>query len=159
MVQSPSITLSVIFLSLQLSPSISWTAGEKPSSRRAVFRDVLLSNAAALLFVPSNAHAAEGELPRQLRDFTRLAPLGPATQSFRKTKGLSLEDLARRLQNDLLEGANGEGGYIISGDFSTDIFRDDCLFVDPTNSVASLRQCQKALRILFDTVNSRTQLL
>jgi hypothetical protein len=157
MVQSASIALSVVFLLLQLSPSISWTAGEKPSSRRAVFRDVLLSNA-ALLFVPSNARA-EGELPRQLRDFTRLAPLGPATQSFRKTKGLSLEELARRLQHDLLEGANGEGGYIISGDFSTDIFRDDCLFVDPTNSVASLSQCQKALRILFDMKNSRTQLL
>jgi hypothetical protein len=157
MVQSQSIALSVIFLLLRLSPSVSWTAGEKPSSRRAVFRDVLLSNA-ALLFVPSNARA-EGELPLKLRDFTRLAPLGPATQSFRKTTGLSLEELAQRLQHDLLEGSTGEGGYIISGDFSTDIFRDDCLFVDPTNSVASLSQCQKALRILFDTKQSRTQLL
>jgi hypothetical protein len=31
--------------------------------------------------------------------------------------------------------------------------------VDPTNSVASLSQYQKAVRILFDTKNSRTQLL
>jgi hypothetical protein len=140
MVQPPSIALSVLFLLLQLSPSVSWTASEKASSRRAVFRDVLLSNA-TLMFVPSNART-EGELPRQLRDFTRLAPLGPSTQSLRKTKRLSLEEPARRLQHDLLEGANGEGGYIIPGDFSTDIFREDCLFVDPTNSVASFSQCQ-----------------
>jgi hypothetical protein len=153
MVQSPSIALSGIFLLLQFSPSVSWTAGEKPSSRRALFRDVLLSNA-ALLFVPSNARAAENELPLKFREFTRLAPLGPATQTFRKTTGLSLEVLARRLEHDLLEGSTGEGGYIISGDFSTDIFRDDCLFVDPTTSVASLSQCQKAVRLLFDTKQS-----
>jgi hypothetical protein len=154
MVRSLSIAVSGLFLLLRLDPSISWTF-EKLASRRALFRDILLSNAA--LFVP-NARA-EGELPLQLRDFTRLAPLGPATQSFSKTTGLSLDDLARRLNHDLIEGSTGEGGYILSGDFSTDIFRDDCLFVDPTNRVASLSQCQKALRLLFDTKQSHIQLV
>ena len=56
-------------------------------------------------------------------------------------------------------GATGQGGYFLSGDLSTDIFRDDCIFLDPTNEVASLSQYQRALRILFDPNESIVQLL
>jgi hypothetical protein len=45
------------------------------------------------------------------------------------------------------------------GDISTEIFRDDCEFVDPTNAVSSLSRYQKALKILFDPDRSYVQLL
>lgn len=158
MIRSRSIGVFAFIVLRVVSLVSAWTPPtESYSSRRALLRNVLLSNAAALL-VPSQARA-EGELPLQLRDFTRLAPLGPASQTFDKTTGLSLQALAVRLQHDLLQGAQGKGCYVLSGDFSTDIFTDDCLFVDPTNRVASLSQCQKALRILFDTERSSIQLL
>jgi hypothetical protein len=159
-------TSGVLVATLQVNLVAAWTPAAKQSSRRSLFRDFLLSNAALVATTATttttgapSANADSGELPLQLRDFARLAPLGPALQTYEKTTGLSLQDLATRLQRDLLEGSTGQGGYILSGDFSTDIFRDDCLFVDPTNRVASLSQCQKALRILFDTQQSRIQLL
>ena len=56
-------------------------------------------------------------------------------------------------------GSSGKGGYFISGDISTQIFRDDCTFIDPTNSVISLSRYQKALTILFDPSQSHVKLL
>jgi hypothetical protein len=113
------------------------------------------------------ASAAFGELPPGLKDYTKLAPLGPSTTTttatttpFSKTYGLSLEDLARRLTRDLTQGATGgQGSYILSGDLSDDIFRDDCVFTDPTNRVRSLAQYKKALQILFDPELSVVQLV
>jgi len=67
--------------------------------------------------------------------------------------------MASRLSHDLVEGSTGEGGYFISGDVSTQLFRDDCKFVDPTNSVSSLSRYQNALKILFDPEQSYVQLL
>ena len=45
------------------------------------------------------------------------------------------------------------------GDISTEIFRDDCEFTDPTNSVSSLAKYQKALTILFDPDQSFVELV
>ena len=45
------------------------------------------------------------------------------------------------------------------GDISTNIFRDDCEFTDPTNSVSSLAKYQKALTILFDPEQSFVELV
>ncbi|KAL3919431.1 MAG: hypothetical protein SGILL_003754, partial [Bacillariaceae sp.] len=64
-----------------------------------------------------------------------------------------------RLTNDLERGAHGEGGYFLTGDLSTDIFRDDCVFEDPTNRVASLSQYQKALTVLFDPDHSSIEIV
>ena len=47
----------------------------------------------------------------------------------------------------------------IPGDISTQLFRDDCKFIDPTNSVLSLSRFQNALKILFDPEQSYVQLL
>ena len=107
------------------------------------------------------ARAESGELPSSLKDYTKLAPLGPVSSpiSSKKTYGLSLEELAARLTNDLTRGATGKGSYIITGDLSRDIFRDDCVFQDPTNRVKSLAQYNKALKILFDPDESEVQVL
>lgn len=126
------------------------------SSRRA-----LLLNSAGSLIVGGNfgssARAAD-ELPEFLRPYTNLAPLG-IPKSTIKTTGMSLQEIADRLSRDLTVGASGKGGYFLSGDLSTDIFRDDCIFQDPTNEVRSLSQYQTALKILFDPNLSMVQLL
>ena len=109
--------------------------------------------------VAPSVASANDELPLALRDFTKLAPLGAPQTSGDKTYNLPRTELAKRLQNDLLYGSTGQGGYILSGDFSLDLFRDDCEFLDPNNRVTSLSQCQKALQILFDPRRSYIRLL
>jgi len=47
----------------------------------------------------------------------------------------------------------------ISGDISTEIFRDDCEFTDPTNTVSSLSKYQTALTILFNPDQSFVELV
>lgn len=108
---------------------------------------------------PSSADADVDVLPSKLRQFTALAPLGDPMSTGTKTPGLSLADLASRLSHDLVDGSSGKGGYFISGDISTDIFRDDCTFTDPTNSVSSLSRYQNALNVLFDPSQSYVQLI
>lgn len=132
-----------------------WSGGSL--SRRELGASAM-ATVAGVVF-PENSKAETDELPMFLRDFTKLAPLGKVESSSYKTRGLSLEDLAKRLQSDLLQGSTGKGGYILSGDFSEDIFRDDCVFLDPNNRVASLSQCKKALEILFDPARSQVRLL
>ena len=46
-----------------------------------------------------------------------------------------------------------------TGDISAEIFRDDCEFTDPTNSVTSLSRYQNALEILFDPAQSFVKLI
>ena len=103
---------------------------------------------------PSDAKAAVESLPTDLRKYTALAPLGDPTSTGTKQVGLSLTEIASRLSHDLVQGSTGKGGYFVSGDISTELFRDDCNFVDPTNSVASLSRYQNALKILFDPEDS-----
>jgi hypothetical protein len=110
----------------------------------------------ASLFPPDAC--AQDELPSIIRDYTYLAPLGKPETSP-KTTGLSLSDLASRLTRDLTAGATGQGSYFLTGDLSTEIFKDDCEFVDPTNRVSSLSRYQKALRIIFDPSQSIAQLV
>ncbi|CAJ1950005.1 unnamed protein product [Cylindrotheca closterium] len=109
---------------------------------------------------PSSATASDSvqELPDVLRKIS-LAPLGKPQTFENKSLNLPLEELASRLTRDLTVGANGSGGYFLTGDLSTDIFKDDCVFADPTNNVASLSRYQNALRILFDPASSQIQLL
>ena len=102
------------------------------------------------------------QLPLVLRDFTKLAPLGikSSTSSLEgKTIHLSLSELASRLAEDLTVGHTKKGGYFISGDLDESIYRDDCVFVDPTNRVTNLSQYRNALRILFDPTESQVKLV
>jgi len=124
---------------------------------------------AALLPTP-DAFAADGELPMALRSFTKLAPLSSSSKSSstssiirvnnsNKSLHLPIAELAARLQRDLSNGATGQGSYIVTGDLSLNLFRDDCSFIDPTNRVDDLLQYQKALTILFDPATSKVDLL
>ena len=99
-----------------------------------------------------------------VRSYTKLAPLGAAASNQNnilegKTLNLSLQQLASRLEVDLVDGHTGQGGYFLSGDLDESIFRSDCAFVDPTNRVDSLSQYRKALQILFDPQESYVQLV
>ena len=118
------------------------------------------------------AHAASlDELPSFVRPYTNLVPIPPpsaamsrkgssrTSQAAQKTTGLGLQELSSRLTNDLSNGANGRGGYFLTGDLSTDIFRDDCIFLDPTNEVASLAKYQQALGVLFDPESSVVEII
>ena len=107
---------------------------------------------------PPEAAATIDELPSFIRPYTNLAPLG-SPESTSKTLGLSLDALKDRLEHDLVFGTEHNGGYFITGDLSTDIFRDDCVFTDPTNQVASLSQYQKGVRLLFDSKTSVVELI
>ncbi|KAL7529424.1 hypothetical protein ACHAXR_002960 [Thalassiosira sp. AJA248-18] len=132
------------------------------SSRRSwIIKSFVVSTSATLLDVsnPSAAVADVDVLPNGLRKFTALAPLGAPTSTGNKLAGLSLSEIASRLSHDLVEGSTGKGGYFVSGDMSTQIFRDDCAFIDPTNSVSSLSKYQTALKILFDPEQSFVKLL
>lgn len=155
-----------VFLSLD-HVALGWS----PTSldRRTWFSHIVClgANAAALVRAPDDASAvADGELPMALRSFTKLSPLnggagGNEKKPVKKPKSynLSLEEMAARLTRDLTVGASGQGSYIVTGDMSTDIFLDNCSFVDPTNKVESLQKYQTALTLLFDPATSRVDLL
>jgi hypothetical protein len=140
-----------------------WSSPPKPTSRRS-----WLTQAVGGILVASSSSSSSpavavtpDELPSFLREYTALAPLGTKQPQFgaAKTLGLSLDELAARLTQALTHGATGQGGYFLTGDLPTDIFRDDCVFGDPTNRVNSLSQYQTALRILFDPARSTVQLV
>lgn len=87
-----------------------------------------------------------------MREYTALAPLGAADARIggAKQTGQPLKAIAAALVHDVVEGAHGRGGYFISADIAPERFADDCVFVDPTNSVASLARYTKALTLLFE---------
>jgi hypothetical protein len=139
-------------------PVASWTP--QPSRRQLLQSTIAVSGAIITGGQPA-ANAAVEELPEFIRPFTKLAPLGALKNPFasKKTTGLTLSELAVRLEHDLVYGSQNQGGYFLSGDLSQDIFRDDCVFIDPTNEVASLSRYQTALRILFDAKTSTVQMV
>lgn len=85
--------------------------------------------------------------PLDWREYTALAPLGPAGASVggAKRTRLPLAALCQILGNDLVRGAHGRGGYFVSGDLTPEIFADDCRFSDPTNDVTSLAKYVKVI--------------
>lgn len=102
-----------------------------------------------------------GSLPKPLRKYSRIIPL-TSSSSFvqdKKEYNLPLEVMASRLAHDLSVGSQENGGYFISGDLSFSLFRNDCLFIDPTNSVNSLSRYQNALTKLFDPLESKVEVL
>lgn len=88
------------------------------SSRRSwIGKLVSATSTLCITNPPSSAVAQElTELPIDLRKYTALAPLGDAnTSTGNKLTGLSMESIASRLSNDLVNGSTGKGGYFISG--------------------------------------------
>ena len=149
------------------------------SSRRSWLRDstagilaVVTSSSPNFSSQTSSAVAADDttydyQRRQQLPDLLREVSFAPSpsqskniNNGSKKSTGLSLHELAGRLTNDLTIGAtNRRGGYFVTGDLSPDIFRDDCIFSDPTNKVSSLSKYRNALRILFDPDRSSVELL
>ena len=43
-----------------------------------------------------------------------------------------------------------QGKYILTGNLTSEIFADDCRFVDPNNAVEGLAKYRQALALLFD---------
>ena len=160
-ISSGFLVTTCMALSTTKSPRPLSTYEYSSSTRRSWIIKSLVSTSITL--GPSSPCVASDEvvatLPRDLRQYTALAPLGTPTSTGDKLTGLSLNEIASRLSHDLVDGANGRGGYFISGDISTQIFRDDCTFIDPTNLVSSLSRYQNALKILFDPEQSYVQLV
>ncbi len=158
--QHPKHTLSCNNEKIGLEPDC-W------NSRRRWIQTTIV--AAGWGLAPPNGSATAHELatnadvlPRTLRDYTKLAPLGPkqSTNSIQsKSTHLPPEDIAQRLAHDLLYGSTNRGGYFLTGDLSKDLFLDNCVFEDPTNRVNSLDQYQTALTLLFDPEASTVELL
>lgn len=95
-----------------------------------------------------------------LRKYTALAPLGNAGHfGGEKRTGLRLAELAEILKRDVTSGASGRGSYLLTGDLTPEIFRDDCRFADPTNVAEGLSRYVKALGILFEPSLSTLELL
>jgi len=152
-------TVSMISLLVATCRAL-WTKSGHISRRHWIGQGIGASGAVLLdIFAPSVCFADVDALPSELRQYTALAPLGRPTATGTKLSGLSLPEIASRLSRDLTEGSEGRGGYFVTGDLSSELFRDDCLFVDPTNSVSSLSRYRNALRILFDPEQSSVRLV
>lgn len=149
--------LSLLLVLVFAATVCCWTP---QSSRRELLQSTLGTLVSASVFAPLASNAAVQELPEFIRPFTKLAPLG-LKNSFtsQKTTNLTLQELAGRLEHDLVLGSINEGGYFLTGDLSKDIFRDDCIFIDPTNEVSSLSRYQTALRILFEPKTSTVEIV
>ena len=88
-------------------------------------------------------------------DAIPLAPLGKALSYANKRTDLKAEEV-----KDVLEKGLRAGKYFInSSGMPTEVFDDDCRFVDPTNDVVGLSRYVKALDLLFVTENSQLDLL
>jgi len=93
------------------------------------------------------------------RQFTAIVPLEEVAAPEAK-EPLPVEALAARLVRDVTEGATGKGGYLVTGDLDSRLFKNDARFRDPTNDVSSLSKYQKAVSILWDTqIGQRVTLL
>lgn len=158
---SRSMLLSWASLLLWILPTITQSLQHIELTRRDAFEAAwagLLSSGGA--WISSADEDDAGSLPSTLKSFTRLAPLGPnGIKDGDKLSHLSLMDLKERLEHDLTRGYRGTGSYIVTGDLCPQLFRDDCIFSDPTTEVKSLSQYRRALEILFEPNQSTVALL
>ena len=74
---------------------------------------------------------------------------GSAPVSAPKRTGLTTEAIASELRRDL-----STGKYILTGDLTAELFRDECHFEDPNNAVDGLQKYRQALSLLFDPNHS-----
>ena len=95
------------------------------SSRRGWIGKFISTATTSTLCITTNHPAVAvqevKELPINVRKYTALAPLGGGTitttsgNNNKKLTGLSMESIASKLSNDLVDGSTGKGGYFISG--------------------------------------------
>eukprot|EP00933_Yihiella_yeosuensis_P039785 TRINITY_DN33953_c0_g1_i1.p1 TRINITY_DN33953_c0_g1~~TRINITY_DN33953_c0_g1_i1.p1 ORF type:complete len:277 (-),score=30.57 TRINITY_DN33953_c0_g1_i1:11-742(-) len=72
----------------------------------------------------------------------------------RKSVGLPVTDVAAVLRDDLAVRK-----YILTGNLSSEVFSDECRFVDPNNAVDGLAKYRQALGFLFDPAESSLEVL
>lgn len=109
-----------------------------------VARRSAVAGAAAIfatgVVLPANAAGSLADRP-----FEWSAAYGSAvSDTAPKRTGLSLTDLAKTIEVDLKDRK-----YILTGDLSPEIFRDDARFQDPNNAVDGLSRYRTALSLLF----------
>jgi len=71
-----------------------------------------------------------------------------------KLTGLSPQQLADRIRDDFVNKQ-----YYVTGNVSSEIFADDCLFTDPTIKVTGWKFYSDAVKTLFDADQSRADLI
>lgn len=121
-------------------PAAAARAADQP--RRALLAGALLLSAAS---PPFPARAAPSPPPAA-------APGAPAEA---KRPGLATAELARILGRDLAEGRY----FVNARGLTTDVWSEDAVFVDPTNTTRGLRRYLAAVDLLFDPDASSVTLL
>lgn len=76
-----------------------------------------------------------------------------ASSTQEKRTHLSIEAVRDILASDL---ANGQ--YFVTGNLTREVFREDCIFKDPTNKTIGVEKYLAALKLLFDPIESRVEL-
>lgn len=71
-----------------------------------------------------------------------------------KLTGLSPEELADRIRDDFVRKQ-----YYVTGNLSSELFADDCLFTDPTIKVTGWKFYTDAVKTLFDADQSKADLI
>lgn len=71
-----------------------------------------------------------------------------------KLTGLSPEQLADRIRDDFVRKQ-----YYVTGNLSSELFADDCLFTDPTIKVSGWKFYSDAVKTLFDADQSKADLI
>ena len=134
---------SILALSSALfRPAASPTARNAPALTRRSLLGCLVASSGR----PSGAAATQPLGPAF--DWTLLWQ-GDIEDSSPKRTGLTVSQVSEILTRDL-----SEKQYILTGNLSPEIFRDDCTFVDPNNAVKGLSKYRQALSFLFDPEQS-----
>lgn len=77
-----------------------------------------------------------------------------STSAASKLTGLSPQQLAERIRDDFVRKQ-----YYVTGNLSSELFADDCLFTDPTIKVTGWKFYTDAVKILFDADQSKADLI
>lgn len=77
-----------------------------------------------------------------------------ASSAASKLTGLSPQQLAERIRDDFVRKQ-----YYVTGNLSSELFADDCLFTDPTIKVTGWKFYTDAVKTLFDADQSKADLI
>jgi len=67
---------------------------------------------------------------------------------------VDLEAIKKTIERDFVEGQ-----YYVTGKLTRSAFKDDCIFIDPTTTVAGVERYTSAVAALFDPAASRADLI
>jgi len=85
-------------------------------------------------------------------------PPSSSSASSGATKTTKMKTTAERYVDTLTDDLANKR-YFFTGDLTTEIFADECRFIDPTTNVKGVERYLRAVRVLFDDSRSSVRLL